>query len=141
MTINEKRMKDHLWLDPLNDQFDQNYGKAIEKLVDGEPKSFYAPEMLNYFPWENFKMLFEVINKKLRRGGTILIGGIEPYILSKKLVSRELSLDKFNKIIFPTYQNTVSLPEAKKLLLSHNYDINDISIDYNTYNYTIEATK
>lgn len=141
MTINEKKLPDHLWLDPSNPEFDQNYGKAIEVLEDGEPTLFYAPQFLNYIAWPNLQQLFGLMHKKLRKGGSIVLGGVEPYVLSKKLVSREISIDTYNKILFPYYVNLIPLPDAKMLFQQYKYKIEDINLNYDTYQYTVRAVK
>lgn len=141
MTINEKKLDDHLWLDPANTEFDQNYGTAVSALDDGIVTRFYGPQIINFIPWDGFEQLFHKMDQKLRINGTVLLGGIEPYVLSKKLVARELSLENFNKILFPYHANLVALPQLKKKLTDYKYKITNINLDYKTYQYTIEGVK
>lgn len=141
MTINEKKLDDHLWLDPANPEFDQNYGTAVSNLDDGIVTRFYGPQIVNYIEWAGFEQLFHQMDQKLRVNGTIILGGIEPYIISKKLVSRELPLATYNKLLFPYHANLISLPQLKKKFTDYKYKIKDIAIDYKTYQYTIEAAK
>lgn len=141
MTINEKKLDGHLWLDPSNTEFDQNYGTSVSELEDGIVTRFYGPQIVNYIPWDGFEQLFHKMDQKLRINGTVLLGGVEPYIISKKLVSRELPLETYNKLIFPYKANLISLPQLRKKLTDYKYQIKDIVVDYKTYQYTIEGVK
>jgi len=68
--------------------------------LDGEAQSIRAVGVLEYFQAAVADKIFAYWLKKLAYGGTITIGGIEPYLVSKRLINRAISISDYNEIMF-----------------------------------------
>lgn len=101
-----EKLPGYITIDPFND------GTGNEGIVnadiycfdrlclDGEAQSIRAVGVLEYFQAAVADKIFGYWLKKLAYGGTITIGGVEPYLLSKRLVTRAISIADYNEIMF-----------------------------------------
>lgn len=114
-------------------------GAAYSSQVD----EIYGPTILNYMPLLEVSTYVEKYKKLLRKGGELIIGGVDCYILSKLTLSRDLTEKQYNELLFsdPKFKAVHSLQAVKALLQSKEFSINEINIEENEARFCIKAVK
>lgn len=107
LTFNSReRLPGYITIDPFYDPAGHegvivgdiyNFDKHV---LDGEAEEIRAIDILSYFSPKLVDDIFAYWLKKLAFGGTIVIGGVEPYLLAKQLVTRAISVPDLNDILF-----------------------------------------
>jgi len=67
---------------------------------DAEAESIVANDVINFLPKSIMISTIEHWVKKLRHGGTIAIGGIDCYAISRDILSNAITLQDLNMILY-----------------------------------------
>lgn len=144
ITIDDDAIDGYFWACPRNLDFGTDFGKLNQICKKGQATEIYAPDFIDYVPIEQKINILKLINDLTRIGGKITIGGLEPYLVSKHLSSRMISLIEFNNLLFKRSASVNGLwgiDFTKENLKSLGYKITDISIGQENLSYTISAIK
>ena len=119
ITIDEPNIEGYLKISPMLG----HYLNDISNLVDdNECLEILAPTIINYLPFNQLQQIITGWVGKLRHGGKIVIGGIDLYEVSKRVVRGEIETDLANALLYGT-QNGVWDVRRSQLNLK---DISDL---------------
>lgn len=144
ITIDDDAIDGYYWACPRNLDFGNNYIKLQEICRPGQATEIYAPDFLDYIPLEQKGHMLTMCNDLLRNGGKIILGGLEPYLLSKHLASRMIALQDFNNLLFKRSAPVNGLwgvDVLKTNLQTLGYKITNVCIGQENLSYTVSATK
>jgi len=143
VTITEPQKDGYFYASPLNKDFNQNYGDFSALFAPAEITEFYAPDFIDYLDISMIEPIMEHWLYMLRNGGQLIIGGLDPYIMSKNLIARRLDLNALNNQLFkrPTPMRCMfPMVEMRRLLTKMGCEILEINIDEGGL-WTIKAQK
>lgn len=144
LTTNEENIEGYFWGSPANPSFHGNLEKLNDYCYNGQATEIYAPSILDYIDGHNVGRIIGVLSDLLGFGAKIVIGGTDPYILSKQLIERKLSVAEYNHIIFGQkipVKGFHPLPFIKDIIQKSNIRILNIAVDYSETLYTIEGIR
>ena len=142
VTTKEPAIEGYVWASPQNEKFGQNFFKCWEFCMEAQCSEIYAPDILNVFSVADIEKVVPTWVKLLAPGGTMIIGGLDIYILAKTITQRSLSLVDINKKIFSEKISSFSSANYTKTFLnSIGLKVIDVSIDYNNFTYTVKGVK
>lgn len=144
VTIDQPNIKGYMFASPQNESLKEDFVELKQFGSECEIDEIYAPEMLDAFEIANIPKYLSAWISLLKVGGKLVIGGTDIYLLSKASISRSLSIEDINKVLFkkPFFiRSIVSIQYIRSILLQLDMDVIDISVEYSTSTYTIEAQK
>ena len=143
-TINDHPRDGYEFYDPIsNKDFNGNYMEMVHKYNEGDISEIYAPTLLNFINWNSMLNMIKEFNQLIHMEGKLVLGGTDPYIMAKKLISRDLNWEKYNELVFTSVGrkiNFVPMPQLKEELAKY-YKIQNISVDYKNFNYVITGER
>ncbi|MAF25660.1 hypothetical protein CL634_08840 [bacterium] len=91
----------YLNIDPVSkpDGLDIDIRKLDTIIEDAECTEFIAEDVLDYLEKLEAENVLEHWISKIRKGGKIIIGGIDAYEVSKMFYQQKITLEEFNTLI------------------------------------------
>jgi predicted SAM-dependent methyltransferase len=132
VTLSEPQKEGYFYASPLNEKFDQDYGNFTKTFAPAEVTEFYAPDFLDFLNYEMVEPIIEHWMHMLAPGGLITIGGSEPYIIAKQLISRRINLEELSERLFrrPAQMRCLfSMADMRRLLTKMGCEILEAYID------------
>lgn len=131
-------MKIFLGSETFNDRLCITQITDLNLVNDCDADEIVAPFCWNSIPVEHYGMVLELIFRKLKVGGTLLIGGYDIIEFSKAVLYETISPDDRNQLI-KNSQNFSALHEVTAILESAHLKVERRTL--NGLHYTIEAVK
>ena len=73
----------------------------LDFFVDNaEAEAIIAYDVINFLPKDSMISILEHWTKKLRHGGSIVIGGVDCYAIARDIVANKISLQDLNVILY-----------------------------------------
>lgn len=146
LTIDQPSRAGYFFASPANEneEIAKNF-LDLEKFAKScQCSHIYAPEILDALSYEDIPKYISIWVDLLEPNGKILVGGTDIYMIAKSSVSRELSMDEINTILFkrPYFVRSInSIESIKNMFLGMGLQISNVSIDYSISSFIVEATK
>lgn len=110
ITLREKSiLEDYLNFCPLINEERDNVKKidintlSIDSYIDdGELEEIIIDNMLDCVPITQTLNILNKLIKKVKHGGTIIINGIDAYLVAKAFVEMKISIEEFNVLLHGT---------------------------------------
>ena len=144
LTVDDHPRDGYLYASPKNQEFSKDYKNFGGQYDVGEITEIYGPNFVDYFPTNAITPIISNWYNLLRTNGKLVIGGKDPYILAKRLISRSISIDDYNKELFTGSGRLLSMIGAvnlRKTLEEIGFVIDLVYFDNDKTNYTISARK
>lgn len=142
ITTQEPAIEGYVWASPQNEKFGSNFFKCWEFCMEAQCSEIYAPNILNTFSVSDIEKNIPTWAKLLKPEGTMIVGGIDVYILAKAITDRKMSLVDINNMIFPNKINSFSSANYTKTFLnSIGLKVVDININCDNFEYTVKGVK
>jgi hypothetical protein len=116
----------------------KNLGVAIEDISDNKCEFIVATKIINVLRPEQIADFINLITSKLRRGGTLVLSGIEPKVLCK-MISNDLVREETLNNIVSQCSSVMPMKNCLELLSTKGLQINNASI--NGVEYEISAKR
>ena len=103
----------------------------------------YGPTILNYIELLKASEFLTICKSLLCIGGTIIVGGIDCYLLSRATLDRNLTEKQYNELLFsdPKFSAVHSLQAVKALIQSLGFSVEEIYIEDDEARFSIKASK
>jgi hypothetical protein len=85
-----------------------NFHNLDEVLCDAEATEFQALNIMNYIPIPNVQDTILHWISKIRRGGTLSLGGLDIDLMAKAIVRKDIDLVMTNALLFGSQDNPLS---------------------------------
>lgn len=146
LTANQPQIKGYYWASPENKEFKnpEEFYNCWNFCMESQCTVFYAPLILDMFATPEIEQLIPRYGRLIKKGGKIILGGTDIYLLAQSAISRSKDLGTINNILFAKGYNIrslTSIESTRKFLQTLNFAITKIDIDNSNFNYTIEAIK
>ncbi len=144
ITLDDPAREGYFWASPKNILFDGDYTRLDKYCYIGQCEEIYAPGFLDYLEYEKIPDVISSWVNILKRGGKLIIGGIDSYIMAKLYISRNIPINKLNNIYFGRellVKSFNSVEDIKGLLFEANMTIDTISLNAIDPQFVIEAHK
>lgn len=144
VTVDQPHIGGYFYASPQNKSIKGDFLNLSDFFEECQCSEIYAPEILDAVEIKLGAQLMEVWTRLLGLNGKIFLGGTDPYLLAKISINRGINLKDLNDILFnrPYFvRSLMSIEYVKDKLIKLNLQINNISIDYATSKYVIEAEK
>ena len=116
----------------------KNLGVAIEDISDNKCEFIVAAKIINVLRPEQIVDFINLVTSKLRRGGTLVLSGIEPKVLCK-MISNDLIKEETLNNIVSQCNSAIPMKSCLELLSTKGLQINNASI--NGVEYEISAKR
>jgi uncharacterized protein YeeX (DUF496 family) len=128
----------------LNNYIDCHIENIDSIVYDSEAKNIYLDNLLEYIEEKDIYIAIEKIVKKMRKKGTLLITGIDSYIVAKDYVSKRLTNKEYNRLVYGESgcfkKNSLSLHELSNFL-QDKFGLKIITRNIEDYQYIVEAKR
>lgn len=111
---------------------------AIPNISDNECEVIVATKVLNLLQLEQIDGFVTLLSTKLRRGGTLVLSGIEPKVLCKMIANDTIREETLNNVVSQC-QSTFPMKECLNLLSGKGLQIRNASI--NGVEYEVQAQR
>lgn len=138
ITLSEPCRPNYLWASPQNSEWKGDYLGFDNQFSTGELEHIYAPEMIDCLHSKIKMQALHNWTQLLGVDGIIDIGGTDPYILCRKIASRQFHYNVLNDL---KVKNFTPINELRAFLIERNFKINHIHLDESTAKYVITAQK
>jgi 2-polyprenyl-3-methyl-5-hydroxy-6-metoxy-1,4-benzoquinol methylase len=109
--------------------------QELNNIPDGSVEEILCLDTIDYI--SNKSDIFTILAKKLKYNGTIIIHGIELYLVCKAFSDGELTFDETNN--FLSGKSLLTIVDCKLHINNNNLTI--ISQDLNGYSYAFKAVR
>ena len=92
---------------------------------DGEVTELVLDHVIDYIPGNEVMPVLTALIKKVQHGGTLVINGVDAYLVSKAFVELQLSIEQFNELI---HGDNIEMPKTVNLTVQ---GINDFLTQIN----------
>ena len=106
ITVGSSEFKNgYLNIDPISkpDGLDIDIRKLDTIIEDAECTEFKAEDVLDYLEKSEAESVLEHWTSKVRKGGKIVIGGVDAYEVSKMFYQQKITLEEFNNLIHGSF--------------------------------------
>lgn len=144
ITIDQPEREGYLHASPMNPNMGDKFLELHNVAHSCQVSEIYAPEILDALSFKDVEQYLRNWVDLLEPNGKILVGGTDVYILAKAALSRNLSIDNINTLLFdkPFFTRSItSIEYIKNLFLRMGLSITDIALDYSVASYIVEAKK
>jgi len=146
LTVNQPEMHGYLWASPFNESLKnpQEFFNCWEYCMDGQCTELYGPTILDIFTVGELEIIIPKWAKLIAGNGKMILGGIDFYIMAKEGLRRAKDIGTINEILFSKsygVQSITSIESTRKFMESLEFKINNICLDYENFNYTVEGIK
>mgnify|MGYP003637527175 CR=1 FL=1 len=110
----------------------------LDQFSESECTEILAPELMDYFSFEDLNPMLVSLVKKIRIGGTIVIGGVDARMMARGVVGGSIQIYDLNKALF-SRRSITDINLTKEVLISLGLKI--VSARLIGLKYEIEATR
>ncbi len=121
-----------------------NINKALDDLVDdAEVTELVAHNILEFITLPDLTGFLEHMIQKIRHGGTLIITGVDAFMVAKDYVSYKISIEDFNVLIHGISDiKSATLNMHGMVNFLHNeFGLSIVRQNLEEYNYVIEAQR
>ena len=126
----------------------ENRDTALDDIADdAEVMELIADDVLEFVPLPSLLGFLEHIIQKLRHGGTLVITGVDAYLIAKDYADYKLSIEDFNILLHGNQRDDKNIKVATLTLhgmvayLRDNLGLSITRQCFDEYSYLIEATR
>lgn len=87
----------------------------LSEISDNSCETILCDDFLNQLPYSQNLDGLRFLCSKLRKGGEIMFSGIEPRLLSRALISQEITNEEYNNAVY-SKKSMVPIQELKSII-------------------------
>lgn len=110
----------------------------IDQFSDNECVEIDATISLDFISYPDLNSFMLSLTSKVRKGGTVKLGGVDTYSLSRAITNDSISIEDINKLLY-SRKSLTDINTTKEFIISLGFEI--VSAHLNGINYEIKARR
>ena len=110
----------------------------IDQFSDNECVEVQAPVALDFIVYPELNDFITSLASKVRKGGIMVLGGVDAYMLSRAINDDSISIEQINNHVY-SRKSLTDVNTTKDFLLSMGFEV--LSVHLNGINYEIKTRR